>query len=58
MNTIEGMKKRVDALAGQDGGNVVLIYRDQSEDQVNAAITEAWTRGNIPLVLDAEDRDL
>jgi len=60
MNNIDGMKKRVDKLAEQDGGNIIMLYRggDLPDDQLTERIHAERARGNNPIVLDAEDRDL
>jgi hypothetical protein len=92
MSTIEGIKKRVDALAEKDGGKVVLIYRDPLQEAALAQVWPTWEQdtqgmstqeifgdpryaeyecvhfaalaaaerehGNIPIVLDAQDRNL
>lgn len=56
MTTVESLRKRAEKLVEQNGGNVVLIYRDEQDYEAKAEAEQA--RGNIPLILDAEDRGL
>lgn len=90
MSGIEALKKRAERLAEENGGNVVLIFKDQERvlneiwpswqkdtegmsteeilgdtryrayEKRHYEIMAAETRaaGNIPIILDAEDRDL
>jgi hypothetical protein len=57
MNNIDGMKKRVDKLAEINGGNIVLIFTDQPEQEKEHIAAERAS-GNIPLVFPEEDRYL
>lgn len=89
-STVESLKKRADKLAEQDGGNIVLIFKNQEQvlnemwpswekdaegmsteeiledpryrayEKRHYEIITAETRaaGNIPIILDEEDRDL
>jgi len=56
MNGIGQLKKRTEKLA-PSGGNVVLIYTDQP-DQITERVNAERARGNIPIILPEEDRDL
>jgi len=56
---IETLKRRADALSPA-AGNVVLIYpaAEQPDDRIVEYVLEVKKRGDIPIVLDSEDRDL